>query len=83
MFIRVSVGSARSWPTRPARWNVEPLVSSARSSEHDVGLAALGEVVGDARAADAAADDHDRGRGRAESGHPPSSGTAGPYWLSV
>ena len=60
MFIRVSVGSARSWPTRPAEWNVEPLVSSARVDEHHVGLAELGQVVRDARAADAATDDHDR-----------------------
>ena len=32
MFIRVSVGSARSCPTSPAEWNVEPLVRSARST---------------------------------------------------
>ena len=32
MFIRVSVGSERSWPTRPAEWKVDPLVSSLRSS---------------------------------------------------
>ena len=31
-FIRVSAGSARSWPTRPAEWKVDPLVSSARST---------------------------------------------------
>jgi len=30
--MRVNVGSARSWPTRPAEWKVEPLVNSARSS---------------------------------------------------
>ena len=32
VFMRVSVGSARSWPTSPAEWNVEPLVSSLRST---------------------------------------------------
>src|SRR5689334_21783180 len=32
MFIRVRVGSARSCPTRPAEWNVDPLVSSDLSS---------------------------------------------------
>ena len=31
MFIRVRVGSARSCPTRPAEWNVDPLVNSSRS----------------------------------------------------
>ena len=30
-FIRVRAGSARSCPTSPAEWNVDPLVSSARS----------------------------------------------------
>src|SRR5271165_2131634 len=30
--MRVSGRLARSWPTRPAEWNVEPLVSSSRSS---------------------------------------------------
>src|SRR5215218_8458062 len=32
IIIRVRVVLARSWPTRPAEWNVEPLVSSARST---------------------------------------------------
>ena len=41
-FIRVSAGSARSWPTRPAEWNVEPLVSSARSTSSTSRLAPLG-----------------------------------------
>ena len=58
--------SGRRAAGRPGRreWNVDPLVSSARSTQHDVGLAELGEVVGDARAADAATDDDDRGRCR-------------------
>src|SRR3954453_12398420 len=30
--MRVRVGSARSCPTRPAEWNVDPLVSSPRST---------------------------------------------------
>ena len=30
--MRVSETDERSWPTSPAEWNVEPLVSSARSS---------------------------------------------------
>src|SRR5262249_49504565 len=30
IFVRLS--DPRSWPTRPAEWNVEPLVSSARST---------------------------------------------------
>src|SRR5438445_8444463 len=30
--MRVSETLERSWPTRPAEWNVEPLVSSLRSS---------------------------------------------------
>src|SRR4051794_36002633 len=32
IIIRVSETDDRSWPTRPAEWNVEPLVSSRRSS---------------------------------------------------
>ena len=31
IIIFVSVTDPRSWPTRPALWNVDPLVSSARS----------------------------------------------------
>ncbi len=68
MFIRVSVGSARSWPTSPAEWNVEPLVSSARSSTHYVAFAQLRQVVGHAGPADPAADHDDRA---------PTSGSAG------
>ena len=30
--MRVSDTLERSWPTSPAEWNVEPLVSSLRSS---------------------------------------------------
>ncbi len=58
IIIRVRVTELRSWPTSPALWNVEPDVSSARSTQHDVGPAELGEVVRDRRPADAAADDH-------------------------
>ena len=58
IIIFVSVTEPRSWPTSPALWNVEPEVSSARSTRTMSGPAALGEVVGDRRAADAAADDH-------------------------
>ena len=50
--------SSRSWPTRPAEWNVEPGRELGPVDEDDVGPAALGEVVGDRRPADAAADDH-------------------------
>ena len=32
IIIRVRVVVDRSWPTRPAEWNVEPDVSSARST---------------------------------------------------
>ena len=32
IIIFVSETELRSWPTRPAEWNVEPLVSCARSS---------------------------------------------------
>ena len=32
IIIRVSDTEPRSWPTSPAEWNVEPLVSSLRSS---------------------------------------------------
>ena len=63
IIMRVSGRLARSWPTSPAEWNVEPLVISARSSTSDVGAARLGEVPGDARAADPGADDHDLRRG--------------------
>ena len=51
-------GSTRSWPTRPAEWKVEPLVSSDALEQHDVGPAQAGQVVRDRRAAHAAADDH-------------------------
>ena len=60
-FIRVSAGSERSWPTSPAEWNVEPLVSSARSTSRTSRLAPPGQVVGHARAAHPATDDHDPG----------------------
>ena len=56
-------GSARNCPTSPAEWKVDPLVSSARSTQQDVALAALGEVVGHAGPAHPAADDHDAGAG--------------------
>ena len=58
IIILVSVTEPRSWPTSPALWNVEPLVSSARSTSTMSRPAALGQVVGDRRPADAAADDH-------------------------
>ena len=48
----------RSWPTSPAEWNVEPDVSSARSTSTTSRPAELGEVIRDRRPADAAADDH-------------------------
>ena len=64
MFIRVSVGSARSWPTRPARVERRPAGQLGAVDQHDVGLAQLGQVIGDAGATDTAADDDDRGRGR-------------------
>ena len=57
IIILVSVTEPRSWPTRPAEWNVEPEVSSARSTRTTSRPAALGQVVGDRRPADAAADD--------------------------
>ena len=67
-FIRVSAGSARSWPTSPAEWNVDPLVELGPLDEEHVALAALGEVVGHARPAHPAADDHDAGAGGQRSG---------------
>ena len=60
IIIRVRLSVLRSCPTRPAEWNVEPLVSSARSTQHDVLPAELREVIRDAGAADAAADDRRR-----------------------
>ena len=63
MFIRVSVGSARSCPTRPGRVERRAAGQLGAVDQHDVGPPELGQVVGDAGAADAAADDDDR-RGR-------------------
>ena len=63
--------SASARPSRAAGRRARPSgtssrsVSSLRSTQHDVALAELGQVVGDRRAADAAADDHARARGRA------------------
>ena len=56
--MRVSGRLERSWPTSPAEWNVEPLVSSLRSSSTTSRSPSCCEVVGDRGAADAAADDH-------------------------
>ena len=61
MFIRVSVGSARSCPTRPAEWKVDPLVELVAVDEQNVRLAELSQVVRDAGTAHAAADDDDPG----------------------
>ncbi len=55
---RVRFRVARSWPTRPAACQVVPHVSFSALEQQHVAAAALGQVVGDAAADDAAADDH-------------------------
>ena len=55
--MRVWLMVERSWPTKPAECQVVPSVSSCCSTTHDVGPAEPGQVVGDAAAGDAAADD--------------------------
>src|SRR5881409_1381249 len=44
MLIRVSSTEERSWPTRPAAWNVEPPVSSPRSRTTTTRAALIGGV---------------------------------------
>ncbi len=58
IIILVRVTELRSWPTRPAEWNVEPEVKLGPVDQDDVAPAKLGEVVGDRCPADAAPDDH-------------------------
>ena len=55
--------SRAAGPTRPAEWKVEPEVSWLRSSSTTSSQPELGQVVGDRRPADAAADDHAAGGG--------------------
>ena len=62
--MRVVLRDDRSWPTNPAACHVAPSVSWCCSSSTHVGLAHRGQVIGDAAADDAAADDHDSGRER-------------------
>ena len=60
---RVIVRDGLCWKTRPGACEVDPPVSHSGpwSTQHDVAPAELGEVVGDAGADDAPADDHDAG----------------------
>ena len=58
--MRVWLMVERSWPTNPAECQVVPSARSCCSSDDDVGPAQPGQVVGDAAAGHAAADDHRR-----------------------
>ena len=57
MIIRVWLIVERSWPTNPAECQVVPSVRLVLLHDDDVGPAQPGQVVGDAAAGDAAADD--------------------------
>ena len=58
MFIRVSVGSASQLPNQPCRVEGRAARQLVSIEQDNVAFAELAEVIGDARAADTAADDH-------------------------